>query len=246
MKKDKLKLAIVDLTDCEGCQVEFFGLEDQFPLIWQRFDIVSWRLMQDKSDLHDIDVLLIEGCPITEEEREEIKELRQKATLVGTLGSCADLGGINSILTPKERLKAFKKVYRKNRPIKRQTKPVSDFIDVDFKIPGCPTRPAVIAQVLAQILQGNVPQPQPYPVCFECKKNNNDCLLLNGEPCLGPITAGGCKAICPSQNHACYGCFGLLEGAQVNTMMKLLEKKVGKKEADQIRKIFLNNQIKKK
>ncbi len=237
----KPKLAIVDLTDCEGCQVEFFALKDRLPNLWQKFDIISWRMGQDQSNLENIDVLLIEGSPIKKESRERIIELRKKATLVGTLGSCADLGGINAILKGRERTKAFRRVYSKNKPLGREVKPLSQYIKIDFRIPGCPIRPNYLAEVLSDLLIGKNPQPKPYPVCFECKLRGNECLLLKGEPCLGPITAGGCQAICPSQNHPCFGCFGLIEGAQTKQMKNHLEKVFGKKEASKVYKLFLNN-----
>lgn len=244
IRKTKPKLAIIGLTDCEGCQLEFFGLKDRFPLIWQKFEIVSWRLLQNKRNEDNIDILLIEGTPVTREERAEIKRLRKKAALVGSLGSCADLGGINAILTAKERQKAFKRIYQKNRPIKREVKPLEEYIDLDFKIPGCPIDPNNLAEILANLLINRIPQPKPYPVCFECKLRGNDCLLLKDIPCLGPITAGGCSAICPSQGHPCFGCYGQIKGVQIKQMKQLLLKRVGKKETQRALKLFLHNQIK--
>jgi len=243
---NKPKLAIVDLTDCEGCQLQFFGLKDQFPSLWQKFDIVSWRMMQDKSVLTDIDILLIEGCPVTQAERESIIKLRSKAKYVGTLGSCADLGGINGILDPRQRKRAFKRIYKKNKPVRRETKPLSEYIDIDFRIPGCPIRPKYLAQVLADLLNDKLPQPHKETVCFECKLNNNSCLLKQGLPCLGPITAAGCDSICINQGQPCFGCFGLVKGAQIDQYKKLLYDNLGKAEAERIFKIFLSNKINKK
>jgi len=243
MIKKKQKLAIIGLTDCEGCQIEFFSLKDQFPSLWQKFNIVSWRMMQGKSVLSDIDILLIEGSPITEKEREIIIKLRSKAKYVGTLGSCADLGGINGILNSKQRKRAFKRIYQKNKPLKREIKPLSEYIDIDFRIPGCPIRPKYLAQVLADLYNGKLPKVSKETVCLECKLNGNSCLLKKGLPCLGPITAGGCNSICINQGQPCFGCFGLVKGAQIAQYKKLLYDNLGKAEANRIFKIFLSNQI---
>ena len=35
--------------------------------------------------------------------------------------------------------------------------------------------------------------------------------MVQGTPCLGPVTHAGCGAICPSFNRGCYGCFGPME-----------------------------------
>jgi coenzyme F420-reducing hydrogenase gamma subunit len=37
--------------------------------------------------------------------------------------------------------------------------------------------------------------------------------MVQGTPCLGPVTHAGCGAICPAYNRGCYGCFGPMEGA---------------------------------
>lgn len=242
IEKDKPKLAIIELTDCEGCQVEFFSLKEKLPYLWQKFEIVSWRMAQDFNQLNDIDILLIEGTPLTQEERDYIKTLRKKSKYVGTLGSCAELGGINAILSGRARDQAFKRIYQKNKPTKREVKPLDDIIEIDFRIPGCPIRPDYLAKVLAQLLNDRIPETKSYPVCFDCKLQGNSCILKNGGVCLGPITSGGCQAICPSQNHACFGCFGLIEGAQFESMKRLLIENIGKKETDSILKIFLANQ----
>ncbi len=237
----KPKLAIVDLTDCEGCQVKFFSLRDSLPKLWQKFEIVSWRMTQDHDSKENIDICLIEGSPITKESRDRVIRLRETSSLVGTLGSCADLGGINAILKGKERKKAFKRIYQKNRPTAREVKPLSEYINIDFRIPGCPIDSNYLAEALANLLINRLPQPRPYPVCFECKLAGNQCLLKNGQPCLGPITAGGCQAICPNQGQPCFGCFGKVEGAQDEQLRKYLEKEFGRRETNNIFKMFLNN-----
>jgi coenzyme F420-reducing hydrogenase gamma subunit len=35
--------------------------------------------------------------------------------------------------------------------------------------------------------------------------------MVQGTPCLGPVTHAGCGAICPSFRRGCYGCFGPME-----------------------------------
>ena len=36
-------------------------------------------------------------------------------------------------------------------------------------------------------------------------------MVAHGTPCLGPVTHGGCGAICPAYDRGCYGCFGPME-----------------------------------
>ena len=35
--------------------------------------------------------------------------------------------------------------------------------------------------------------------------------MVQGTPCLGPVTHAGCGAICPSFRRGCYGCYGPME-----------------------------------
>ncbi|MEM3019276.1 MAG: 2Fe-2S iron-sulfur cluster-binding protein [Candidatus Bathyarchaeia archaeon] len=51
---------------------------------------------------------------------------------------------------------------------------------------------------------------QGFSVCNECRFVGKDCLLEKGELCLGPITLGGCRAICTASGYTCEGCRGPL------------------------------------
>jgi len=46
------------------------------------------------------------------------------------------------------------------------------------------------------------------PVCAECPLYGEDCLVVRGYPCLGPITVAGCGAQCPLSGSYCIGCRG--------------------------------------
>ena len=80
------------------------------------------------------------------------------------------------------------------------------------------------------------------PVCKECKERENTCLFLEGEPCLGPVTKGGCEAICPSRGLRCWGCFGALHGGNQRAFKILMEKKFGKDKTKSLLKVFFSNQ----
>ena len=43
--------------------------------------------------------------------------------------------------------------------------------------------------------------------------------------CLGPITNGGCNAICPTNNVACYGCRGPCREANIKAFIDLMKEK---------------------
>lgn len=113
-------------------------------------------------------------------------------------------------------------------------KSLDQVIDVDYYLPGCPPTPKIIFEALNAILNGNLPPPGSVlagsrSLCHECPLNETKpeklllkefkrvhevsvdpkkCLLAQGLLCLGPVTRGGCEALCISGNMPCTGCFG--------------------------------------
>ena len=68
MKKKKLKIAIFDMTDCEGCELEFINLREKLARLADSADFANWRLASDNHNPGPFDVTFIEGTPITEED----------------------------------------------------------------------------------------------------------------------------------------------------------------------------------
>jgi coenzyme F420-reducing hydrogenase gamma subunit len=58
---------------------------------------------------------------------------------------------------------------------------------------------------------------------MECKANENICLYELGEPCLGPITRGGCNAWCTGNRMGCWGCRGPADDANVKQMEHIMK-----------------------
>jgi sulfhydrogenase subunit delta len=106
-----------------------------------------------------------------------------------------------------------------------ESKPIDVFVPVDFYLPGCPIDADQFFACFAQMLQDNKPLLPDYPVCAECRWRENDCLLLKDVLCLGPLTASGCGARCPSYNLPCMGCWGPMREANVGAEFNLLKEK---------------------
>ena len=76
--------------------------------------------------------------------------------------------------------------------------PLTAYVKVDFSIHGCPVDGEEVIRILNEIKSGKTPQYRGYSVCYDCKQKENPCRLLEGKVCHGPITQGGCKAVCVS------------------------------------------------
>lgn len=239
----KPKIAIFDLTDCEGCELEFINLREKLTETLGQVELANWRLGSTNTDPGPFDITFIEGTPITDADIEIVKQARAVSRIVVSLGSCADLGGVQSWLGSGARAKGLKLVYgEKYKSSGKAPKPISYYIDVDIHLPGCPINPDELEGVLGALLAGRRPTEVRFPVCLECKAGENECLLLAGQACLGPVTKGGCEAVCPSRGLRCWGCFGALRGGNLKAMKKLLEEKWGKERAGQLLSIFYSQQ----
>ena len=246
MKNKKIKLAIFDLTDCEGCEVSVINLKDNLLKVLDNVEILSWRLAQGKNKAGPFDIALIEGSAMTKDEINLLKDLREKSKVIVALGSCASIGGIPYLANDKtERKKLFKKIYgTKYKPLALEVKPLDAYIKVDYYLNGCPISPKELERIITSFLIGKFPKPIDYPVCLECKFSENNCLLVNDKTCLGPVTQAGCDAVCVSQGKYCYGCQGLVKDANIYALKNRLKDFLTKKEIENHLNLFLKRSLK--
>lgn len=249
--KRKPTVALYDFTDCEGCEVSLVSLKEKFLELEEQIDIVDWRLGQEKKsfdiarDKGKIFAAIIEGTPITQNEIDILKKLREKSQYLIALGACASIAGIPGIMEKEKREEWYKKIYSPEyKPKGIDALPLSAYAKVDFMIHGCPVNAEEVIRIFEELLLGRKPSYRPYSVCFDCKVKQNQCRIISGKPCLGPITQGGCGAICISGGSPCYGCFGLREGANVEGLKNALKNFASKEEINAYFSMFLNKKEK--
>lgn len=205
----KPKIAFFDFACCEGCQLTVIdALQNHLDLL-NVVEIVQFReAMSEKGD--DYQIAFIEGSCARPSEEKRLQAIREQADLVFALGACAHLGGVNSLRNWKRQADVEKYVYGDwNRELDSYpARPIEAVIPVDGFIPGCPIDRDEFAGIVKLLLQGRELRLPDYPVCVECKLNENVCVYLRGEACLGPVTRAGCGAICPTYNDGCEGCRG--------------------------------------
>ncbi len=238
----RLTIAIYDFTDCEGCEVVLSTLKENLLALEDRFDIVNWRLAQDACKDGPYDVTIIEGTPVTGDEIALLKELREKSGAIVALGACASIAGIPGIMDKGEREKWYKKIYGPEyKPIGVDSLPLAAYVRVEHMIHGCPVNAGELVRTIEELASGKKPKYRDYSVCFDCKEAGNTCRLLNDKICFGPITQGGCKAVCISGGSPCYGCFGLREDANIDGLVRILRWASSPKEIRGHLKIFFNH-----
>ena len=222
----KPRVGIFSLTSCDGCQMQILNLEDDLLDLANSVDIVNFALAQQINDEGKLDVCLVEGAVSNDREVKIIKKLRKRSKILVAFGTCAVFGGIPSIKNLKDKEKIKKLVYGKGSEFISSINAtgLDEYVKVDYYLRGCPVNKNEFLNFVQGIIFSRPPVEDNNPVCYECKLNENDCLLLKGEYCVGPITFGGCNAICIENNVACTGCRGPIVDANVNEMVLILKK----------------------
>jgi sulfhydrogenase subunit delta len=220
----KPRVAFFDFACCEGCQLTVVdSLQTHLDLL-DAVDIVEFReAISDQSD--DYLVAFIEGSCTRESDEARLKKIRERAAVVVALGACAHTAGLNALknLHPLEDVREWVYGEKADWYDTYAARPISAVIEVDAVIPGCPIDQEEFVSVVKALLMGKTPPVPDYPVCVECKLKENVCLLLEGKPCMGPVTRAGCDAICPTYGDGCEGCRGLIPHPNDNAMKDVLE-----------------------
>jgi len=216
------KVAFFELTSCEGCQLQLLNNEATLLGFLSLFEIVRFREgMTGGSD--DYEIAFVEGSVSRPDEIERLQKIRAKAAMLIALGSCACFGGVNQLKNRFHDPEWVKKEVYGDHPIDTaDVRPLEDFVTVDLKIYGCPIKKEEVERIVTDLVLGKKVVHPKYPVCMECKANENICLFDLGEPCLGPITRAGCDAWCPANRFGCWGCRGPAEGANVEQLKEIM------------------------
>lgn len=243
MMANKPKVAFYGFTGCAGDQLAVIHCEDELLDIFGAVDVRSFLMAsRETHDDEEIDVAFIEGSISTDHHLEMLTGIRKRAKIIVALGSCACFGGPQAArLGCDDWSERFGKVYGdvKHTVAKPfEAHPLDEYVKVDYYLPGCPIDKYQFFYAVTRLVQGMPIELTKFPVCAECKWNENECLLLKGELCLGPVTAGGCNSRCPNHNLPCIGCWGPTDEANVASEINLLKEKKFS-EADILNKLRL-------
>jgi F420-non-reducing hydrogenase small subunit len=216
--------------------------------------------MEDK----EIDVCFFNGAIRTSENEHLAKLLRRKSKVMVAFGACAHEGGIPGMANFYDPESILKWVYddspslddsRGTRPsistsvnegeitlpfFYDHVKTLSQTVDIEYTMPGCPPVVDQVATVVNLLLEGKLPPPVSVvgvgektncDVCdrqkgltgarikefkrpHEIEADPDICFLAQGLICCGPATRSGCGLPCINGNMPCRGCYGPPEGVE--------------------------------
>jgi len=240
LKSKKSKIAIVSLTCCEGCEFALLDLGEKFLNLMNQVEMVDFRLLEDEKDSGEkLDIGIVEGNPITDENIKTLKKLRERSKFLVVLGNCAAMGGVPEIKNYQEGKNTAKYIYKYLQGIENsEIREVDNFVKVDFTFPGCPITGEEFLKYMPELIAGKIPQIPDQPVCVECKKRGNRCLLLDKKPCFGPMILGGCDAVCPTARMMCQGCRGLRPTSNTKAMRQTLKNMMTDEEFENVSELY--------
>jgi coenzyme F420-reducing hydrogenase gamma subunit len=221
----KPRVAFFDFTGCEGCQLEVLNFELEIVDLINAVDIVEFReASSDHSDEYDI--AFIEGSITTEKDIERIQGIRKNAKILVALGACSCTGGVNALKNRFSMEENLKVVYGEDAKLYKTipTRGTGAVVPVDVFIHGCPPNRLEVISLVKCLLTGKKFEQCHNPVCVECKLAENICAFERGEFCLGPVTRGGCNAVCVTAGRKCWGCRALVDEPNVNSQKDILAK----------------------
>lgn len=213
-RRRKPTLAVFKFASCDGCQLALLDCEDELLAISGEVEIAYFPEARRRALSGPYDVALVEGSVTTQEEVERVNWVRRQSRMLVTIGACATAGGIQALRNWVDVQEFVRAVYATPEYIRtlERSRPISDFVTVDFELRGCPISKHQLVELITSLLIGRRPQVPAHSVCIECKRGGTVCVMVaQGTPCLGPATQAGCGAICPAYGRGCYGCFGPME-----------------------------------
>ena len=220
------KVAFFDFACCEGCQLQVANLGEALFDILGVIDVVEFReVMSEKWD-KELGIAIVEGSITDSHAEKRIRQIRERSTALIAYGSCATIGGVNGMKNNFDLDDIRRYVYGSDYSFfpTGKTRALHQVVAVDYFIHGCPVYPPEFVAVIKAALQG-IPYCAPdYPVCVECKLNENVCMFDRGVSCLGPVTKAGCNSWCINNGNICYGCRGMVSNPNEPGTRAVLEK----------------------
>jgi len=222
-KREKLKIGVYAITGCYGCLLSIIFNEDELLDILELVNLKAFPFVKEVNADDKFDYIFMEGLVADKKDLETLKKLRKNSKHLVALGACSCTGCVPAYrqYTLKENYEHL--LYKKQKELQDvKPTPIDDHVNVDYYIPGCPPDKKEILTFIKNVVIGKKPRTYESPVCIECRKNSNQCLLDLGKPCLGPITAGGCDSVCINGGFECWGCRGPTKDMNLDLMIKML------------------------
>jgi sulfhydrogenase subunit delta len=221
-ERKRPKLAVWKFASCDGCQLSLLDCEDELLTLASVVEIANFPEASSTVVDGPYDLSLVEGSITTAHDADRIRRVREQSKHLVSIGACATAGGIQALRNFADVNDFISAVYASPEYIGTlaTSTPISTHVPVDYELHGCPINKTQLVELIAAFLAGRKPAIGSHSVCIECKRRGTVCVLVQGIPCLGPVTHAGCGAICPAFRRGCYGCYGPMESPNTTSLTR--------------------------
>ncbi|HET6439863.1 MAG TPA: hypothetical protein VFG59_17485 [Anaeromyxobacter sp.] len=165
------RVATVWLGGCSGCHMSFLDLDERLLDLAGKIELVFSPIADRKAFPQDVELTLVEGAVVNEENLHFLKQVRKNTRLLVAFGDCAVTGNVPAIRNALgTALAVLDRAYRDPRLLNPRipddgivprlldrVRPLHHVVKVDAWLPGCPPAPDLIHKLLVEALAGNLP-----------------------------------------------------------------------------------------
>ncbi len=154
-QQKKLRIGWFTFSCCEDSTIMFTELMNDHWQEWKQIlDIRHARVLQTRNVLDELDVAFVEGALSSQEHVDKVKEIREKSSILVAIGACAAIGLPSSQRNQfdQKRLEEIQPILARFQYLPKVQK-LSDVVNVDVTIPGCPMDGNTFMKALGQLLE---------------------------------------------------------------------------------------------
>ena len=227
---------------CGGCEVTILDVGEPLLDVLPELEFVHMPVIMDhklygqtgeesQAEIPEADVGILTGSIRNEENRQLAELMRSKVNTLIAMGSCACYGGVPALANQFALEELYARVYQGNSstesgetptndvpPLTDRVYAVDEVVEVDIKLPGCPTTPQMFVDAVMHLLKGTPFELSEKSVCDTCPVIREEkvgegvdlkrplapiegvgepletvrCIMEQGILCQGPATRAGC------------------------------------------------------
>lgn len=147
---NKINIGIFTFSCCEDSTILFTELLNDYFFDWkERINFVEARVLRKEKSDQMLDVALVEGAIIADEQAEELKKIRERSKKLIAIGSCACTGMPSALRNDfddekKEEIEFLLDRFKYADKVRK----LSDIVQVDGQVVGCPMVVSVFLKAL--------------------------------------------------------------------------------------------------
>lgn len=151
--------------------MSFLDIDENLLKVAELAELVYSPLVDIKEYPENVDVALVEGAVSNKDDLERILMVRERTSIVVSLGDCAVTGNVPAMRNLFPMGPIMDRAYKENTarplghapnsvipPLLDRVRPVHEVINVDVFVPGCPPPADVILATVQALLEGKAPQ----------------------------------------------------------------------------------------